>query len=569
MHDTVLVSMIPFLVAGVLSLGMVVYGLTHRQARGTRELAISAFIAAVWTGVNAMEFTGTDEAALVFWSSFRYIGYNFSPLCWMLLVFRFTGNLQYLRGRNLVVVSLVPLLLSAVVFFDGSLGLVRRAMTMKWDGEVPYLSYRLGPLFSVLYAYAYGVTFTILGFLLATAGDKGPHFQKQAIYFQLAFGLYFLSLFAYTTGLASIRHHDFTSIIYSLSLGVVWWGLFRRRIFQIPSVARAAVFQQMADGVLVVDKDWNLIDVNESARSLFDLHSPRLAGANLREAVAGLAQVTSPALDGTWRREIVLRIDHPSGDRSIELNLSRLMDRRYEPAWVILANDVTELKRARERILVQREELAVAAERDRLSMELHDSLGQVLSFAVIQTDTARREIGKANYTRADSFLSRLADILRETHEDLRSFVRGLRAAYGNAPFADLLEREAERFRQSREIDVSVSVVPRDTELSPMEKTQVVAILKESLNNIAKHAKASRVLIDFVALPSGYRLTVEDDGVGMAPDRGSIQGSGMSIMGERASTIAGTVDLASKTEGGTRLVLSWRPVGEETNENLDR
>lgn len=561
---------LPFFASCIVNGALAFYGFTHRRLRGSMELAASSLLAAIWTFVNGMELTRAELPSTLFWSNFRYIGYSFAPLCWLFLVLRFNGHVKYIRLRTILVLSSLPAILCVLPWFDTTLGLIRRSITLRFDGRVPYLSYRLGPLFSILYAYSYGIIFTVLGFLIATTSYQGSQFKRRSGYFSLAFGCYFVSLFAYTTGVASIKHHDYTSIIYGLSVALLWWGISRKRIFRIPSIARSAVFEQMADGILVVDAGWVLLDSNESARAIFGLREPGPLGENLREVLSELASVTDASLEGIARRELVVETTRAGERRFIELDVSRLIDPRYEASWVILAKDVTELKLARERIMLQREELAIAAERDRLSGELHDTLGQVLSFAVIQTDTARREMGKTNYERADSYLARLQEILRDTHEDLRSFVRGLRAAvYRTSSFAELLEKEAERFRQSCDAEVAVSVTPRDVDLSVDEKNQLMGIVKEALNNVAKYAGASSVVIDFVALSEGNRLTIEDDGVGLATPScdsasgaaaaavpAAAAGSGLRIMSERAIRLGGRLSVGQGEAGGTRLVVLW-------------
>ena len=98
-----------------------------------------------------------------------------------------------------------------------------------------------------------------------------------------------------------------------------------------------------------------------------------------------------------------------------------------------------------------------------------------------------------------------------------------------------------RFVGSGEVDVPAHVVPH-----------VVAVVREALSNVARHARATRVDVEMIVTPESIVVTVIDDGVGMA---GIERSSGLSNLRSRADELGGTVTAESPTSGGTRLV--WR------------
>lgn len=576
MHYHFTPILIPILASSLLSFSMAVYAFTHSRTRGAVELAVCSLIVTLWAVGNAGERAGTDLKTLLFWANVQYIAYGFSPISWFTLVFRFNGKEKYVTARNLVLISIVPAITAILVWFDPVLGLVRHSFVLRFDGDIAYIQKVYGPWFWFHYVYVYIVHFVGLAFLVAAVGKRGSIFRRQSIYLLVAISIVNLTNLAYVLGFAPIKHFDLTPIVFSLSTVILYWGIFRHKIFRVPPIARAKVFELMANGILVVDENWNLIDSNEAAQRMFDLQKDRAIGRSLRDRLTPLSLVTHEKLPQgeaenteSFRWEIMIRRN--AEERYYELDASRLQDPAYKNAWVIMAEDVTDLKRAREQIMRQREELAVAADRDRLSMELHDTLGQVMSFAVIQSDTVLRELGKGNYALATSYIARVRDILKDTHEDLRGFVRGIRMSeYGVMTLANILEKEAERARQSCGLDVALTVTAGDDEFTQFQKSHLAGIVKEALNNIAKHAKATRVWIDFAAADGGYQLSLEDNGIGL--DEGSrrfLQGSGMGIMRERAASIGGSFEVNSWTGRGTRVVLMFPGAMEKTDEDTDR
>jgi signal transduction histidine kinase len=82
------------------------------------------------------------------------------------------------------------------------------------------------------------------------------------------------------------------------------------------------------------------------------------------------------------------------------------------------------------------------------------------------------------------------------------------------------------------------------------------ISQEALNNIAKHARASRVEIALQRSVSAYELSVSDDGVGFdeAGESGSGRRLGLVTMRERAQSLGGWIEVHSSTGEGTRLTV---------------
>ena len=560
---------ISMLASSAVSFGIACYGLMHFRTRGAKELAICCLMVTVWSASKAMEYSVADLSALLIWTNIQYFAYAISPLCWFILIFKFNGKEKYLSARNLVLLSVLPAITSILVWFDPILGLVRHSFSVEFSGKIPYLGKEFGPWFWVHYVYSYAFNLADLCFLVAAVGKKGSLFRRQSIYILVSVSLVFGTNLAYVLGYTPIEKIDLSSVSVGLSALVLWWGIFRHKIFRIPPVARAKIFELMASGILVVDERWNLIDSNRAAQLMFRLRSPDLVGESLRGSLPSLAAVTDETLPSgeesvgpeAFRWEI--KIGREGDERYYELDASRLQDRAYKNAWVILAQDITELKRARDEIIRQREELAVAADRGRLSMELHDTLGQVLSFAVIQSETVLREMGRNNYPLAATYVERIRDILKDTHEDLRDFVRGIRMKESGAvSLAAIAEREAERVRQSCCLAVELTLSDPGTDLTLVQKNHIASILKETLNNIVKHAGASTVFIGFDATKEGYRLSIEDDGIGIEEGSEAFQrGSGLGIMRERAASLGGSLAVSTRNGGGTCIAMSF-PVSME-------
>ena len=124
--------------------------------------------------------------------------------------------------------------------------------------------------------------------------------------------------------------------------------------------------------------------------------------------------------------------------------------------------------------------------------------GRYFDLAAIQSDAVAAEIKRANYDLAESQVERLRAIVKEAHEDLRGFVYDLRdREYAETSIEDLVARQVASFESCCLTEVRNGLTGTDgfLGLDARQKKEIVLIMKEALNNVAKHADADIVRID--------------------------------------------------------------------------
>jgi len=211
---------------------------------------------------------------------------------------------------------------------------------------------------------------------------------------------------------------------------------------------------------------------------------------------------------------------------------------------------------------------AAEDERTRIAHDLHD--GPVQQLAVLNYDIyrARKRIGDllgqvaderlmGELQGADEVLEGVEKGLGEETRVLRHLMSALRPpVLDNRGFADALSEHAQRFEQENgtTVDIEIGLAHR---LSPELETILYRITQESLNNVAKHARARQVSISVDQLEEGtVRLRVRDDGVGFDASNGAQllrEGHfGLAGMRERASLVGGTLNVMSVSGQGTTV-----------------
>ncbi len=183
-----------------------------------------------------------------------------------------------------------------------------------------------------------------------------------------------------------------------------------------------------------------------------------------------------------------------------------------------------------------RAELALVAERDRVARDVHDVLGHSLTALSIKAELAARLID-VDPARARDELESIQETARQALAEVRATVGGLRAANLEAELAT-----APRVLADAGIETRLIGTVADTD--PRHRTLLAWVLRESVTNVVRHARASVVSIEL----SRAGLVVADDGIGHEADNGH-DGNGLRGMRERVSDAGGTLQL---TGPGTRV-----------------
>ncbi|MEU0600901.1 GAF domain-containing sensor histidine kinase [Streptomyces sp. NPDC006393] len=275
-------------------------------------------------------------------------------------------------------------------------------------------------------------------------------------------------------------------------------------------------------------------------------HDARVTAGPPRFSGLGPA-VAVPVGTGGQARGVVLLVRETGAGNFSDTELELL---KAFAAQAALAMELTERRQ-------DAEQITLLEDRDRIARDLHDLAIQRLFATGMTLQSAGRFIDHAS---AKERVLRAVDDLDETIKIIRSTIFGLRTREGEA--APGLRARAVRVvaEAARVMGFAPSVRMEgllDTHVPREVADHVVAVLSESLTNVARHAHADRVEVALETDGRTVRLTVADNGVGI-PAEG--RRSGLANMAERARALGGDLEWTTPDGGGTRLV--WQaPVSD--------
>ena len=187
----------------------------------------------------------------------------------------------------------------------------------------------------------------------------------------------------------------------------------------------------------------------------------------------------------------------------------------------------------------------IEEDRLRISMDLHDDIGQSLSMiktkmAVVKQDPEHKILE-----------SELARVIEQTREISKNLYPSYLEKIG---LVRSIARLMENIQSSTKIECSFDVTDKVEELSLPTKTHIYRILQECTNNTIKHAKASALKISITEKNNEFALIYQDNGIGMSSKQKD--GLGLLSIKERAKIINGSVNFEDKTNKSFKLTLKF-------------
>ncbi|WP_457241609.1 sensor histidine kinase [Pseudomonas chlororaphis] len=198
-------------------------------------------------------------------------------------------------------------------------------------------------------------------------------------------------------------------------------------------------------------------------------------------------------------------------------------------------------------------------ERHRLSRELHDDIGQLLTAAKLQSEWLKRRLPED--------LQQHCTTLQSTLEETLAKVRDVSAILNPRQLASLgLEASlrAHLLKTLENTSVHWSLECKQRLAGIPEEMAVAAfrITQEAVTNMLRHAQADNLLVRLQRLPEGLSLFISDDGRGFSPatNPGAQGQRGMAGMAERIAQLGGTLKVSSQPDQGTQIeaLFPWAP-----------
>lgn len=275
----------------------------------------------------------------------QYVGVQFAPLLWLLVALAQTGRRRWLRPWRVAPLLVVPLLTLAFAF---SYRLDQP--NWLWSGfhvdvgsVVPRASY--GPWFKVFVIYNYALFLTGC-VLLYGHYVQSPHYRLQLWVTSLVPALLLGMNVSFVAGYWPLPL-DPTPLGFALGFALLGWALLRHQLLDLRPLGRGIAFDSLGQGVLIVDAEERIVDLNAAAGRLLRRSPATVLGRPLARMLPGLDLGAVPA----GGRELAIA----AGDYAelrLQVGMAPIVVERGAPQGMVLTlQDVTREREAQQTLL--------------------------------------------------------------------------------------------------------------------------------------------------------------------------------------------------------------------------
>jgi signal transduction histidine kinase len=415
-------------VASVIATLCGMYGLSHANQHGKTQY-VRAFVilcvgVTVWSTAYAVQLSSTVLGTKLLAYGILHIGVSLVVPAWLLFALAYTGRTAWVTLPVVGGICLIPALFLMGLVTNPS-GVALTGVGLETSNGLVVLVTGNGPLYQLFLAYTY-VIIPLGGVLIAQQAIKtGLHARKQATLL-LAGGLLPLGInIVHVLGVwpLSAVTVNLTPVSIAVSAALIAVGLFKYQLINITPIARNVVFNQMGEGVVVLDANHRIVDSNPAANAMLGLSGSLVGGA----AATSIPEYDKFTDTADRQYDCTVEANH---ERTIQVTRTPIAT-DYRPdstgsdkpnsttgdgsdGWVILLTDITE--REQQRIALERKNHRLDTFASVVSHDLRNPLSIIRGHVALAQETgADRHFDVIDSTadRMSTFLDELLTLSRE------------------------------------------------------------------------------------------------------------------------------------------------------------
>jgi PAS domain S-box-containing protein len=546
-------------VAVGLCLGLLWTSLANPQ-RYRLPLAFTLFLLGItiWLLAYAWEMGSLDITTKVLASKVQYLGIAIAPTSWLVYILNYTRVGRWLTPLRRGLLCIEPMLVVALVWTNEKHHLIWQQIELvTLSSNFSPLRMTYGRLFYIHAAYSYGLMVWATSLLIVALLRSPNLYRKQVATLLVCAGAPWIGNIAYLarqTGLLPMNEEAY-SFGSSILLWLDWtpfgflvtgiaalWGRWRFRLWDIVPIARDAVIEGMADGVLILDRQNRIVDLNSAAQKILGLPIAKMIGQPAEQTLSNYPLLMELLVRSPNQYRLIAQEQAVSGvNYWFEISLSPLYTKHQEMmGQLMIWRDVTIQKMA-EIALGRARDKAEAASQAKsrflanMSHELRTPLTAIIGYSeFLQEDCQLNGYGEliedleTIRTEGNNLLSLINNLL-----DFSKIEAGKFSLYVE-PFEvsillkelvrtvePLMQKKGNQFKLQS--DISASIMRCD-------RTKLRQVLLNLLSNAAKFTEDGMITLSVGPLEAStpdllaqtqtdwVRFQIQDTGIGMTPEQ---------------------------------------------------
>ena len=336
-----------------------VSALRHRQVHGALLFALILFGQSTWMLGYAAELLAGSFAGKRFWDNIQFTALDISTAGIFLFALFYTQR-EPLARQLAPLLAVEPVVNALLVWTDPLHHLVRVGAQIDSSGAFPALVYTYGGWMWLALGYTYALDLIALALLFHQFLHSRLLYRQQMLAVSCGVLVPLLGSLITVLRLVPIRGMeglDLTPLTFAVANPVLAWGVFRYRLLTLAPIARHRVVDQMADGMMVVDMQGRVIDLNPAVHAGLRVPASQAIGMPIGQVLIGWQDLLERYRDVQSARDEI-SVPYDGSAFHFELQISPLTDWRDQLVGrLVIWRDITSRKRAEQQLELQRQQL--------------------------------------------------------------------------------------------------------------------------------------------------------------------------------------------------------------------
>ncbi len=307
------------------SLGLAIYIVTRRRAPGSMALSALAILIAEWAFTYGLEINAPSLEEKIFWARFEYIGIAFIPFFWLLFALTYTS--QGKSAQRLLYLSflaLFPLVTVALALSNDLHGLIWQETFLLPAGSITVLGVEYGLWFWIHFTVSYVLLLTGTIVVLSRLRRIQGLYRSQILALFFAVILPWLGNVVYFTTPIAI---DPTPFAFNLTIALLVWAIFGFRLVDVAPIARELILDGLREGVIVLDLQGRIVDINAQAAHFIGLKPAQMLGQPVDEILKPWQSLLE-RFRGVLEANETVKIGSGEAARELAVRIGPLYDER-------------------------------------------------------------------------------------------------------------------------------------------------------------------------------------------------------------------------------------------------
>lgn len=299
-----------FLATALVSFFVAFLAWQRRFVKGAKELTllmIAAGFGAFWL---IFETSAPTVMEKIFWSKLEYIGGIPTPVLYLIFVLRFTDRDRFISPKYLMLLFAIPIITFVFTITNEYHNLVWSGFSAISD-KTNLMEYYHGVVFWIGYiAYTYLMLFLATIFLFSFIIRQNKPFRSQGWIVLIAGLCPWIASIVYLTGSDPVPGLDITPISIILSGTLAAYAILNIRFLDLVPVARKTLVETLSDGILALDRQNRIQDINGAALTFLGIRNKYIIGFHALSAGASATLLMDAIISSETIDEIDIRNDN-------------------------------------------------------------------------------------------------------------------------------------------------------------------------------------------------------------------------------------------------------------------